>query len=145
MLLLAGNRDGHDDPNRLPQVWRQDGGGLRDLSSAVRTVENYSKTFVAPDGRVFLAGPNRTSSFLDPAGTGAWAEGPRHVDAARPDGTAVMYDDGKVLVAGGGQRQAPTNTAEVIDLQASTRLASTGAMATAAPRQRDAAADGRCW
>ena len=52
-----------------------------------------------------------------PPGTGAWSAGPGRRYGIRPDGTAVMYDDGKVLVIGGGKRGAvPTNTAEILDL-----------------------------
>ncbi len=116
VLFLAGNRQGSKDPNTLPQVWHGDG-SLGDLSGAVRKVENYSMTFAAPDGRVFLAGPNATSSFLDTSGAGAWSSGPRHLYGKRVSGTSVMYDTGKVLVtAGGTNGKTPLNTAEIIDL-----------------------------
>lgn len=118
MLLLAGNKNGYSNPNTLPQVW-QTGGGLRNLSSAVLKVANYSKIFVAGDGRVFVAGPETTSRWLDTAGTGKWTTGPKHKFSTRTDGTAVMYDDGKILVtAGGGKDKVPSNTAEIIDLNA---------------------------
>ena len=82
-------------------------------------VANYSKIFVVPDGRVFVAGPEQTSRFLDTAGTGKWTTGPKRRFGTRADGTAVMYGDGKVLVvAGGTPGNVPTNTAEIIDLNA---------------------------
>jgi hypothetical protein len=116
LLFLAGNRKGSTDPNTLPQIWHEDG-SLADLGNAVRKVENYSMTFVGPDGRVFLAGPNAVSSFLDTGGSGSWSSGPRHVYGKRASGTAVMYDTGKILVTAGGTKgKTPLNTAEIIDL-----------------------------
>jgi hypothetical protein len=119
VLLLAGNINGGSDPNRLPQVWRPADGSFWNLTSALLTVRNYPMIFQAPDGRVFQAGPEKETRFLDTSGTGAWSAGPGHKYGIRPDGTAVMYDDGKVLVIGGGKRGAvPTNTAEIVDLNA---------------------------
>lgn len=70
--------------------------------------------FLAPNGRVFLAGFPASSSYLDVSGTGAWtAVAPRRV-ADRRMGSAVMYAPGKILYAGGGD--PPTPSAEVIDL-----------------------------
>lgn len=119
VLLLAGNRNGYKDPNTLPQVWLTTG-GFRDLTKAVRKVNNYSKIFVAADGRVFVAGPEPTSLFLDTSGTGAWTTGPKHSFGNRADGTAAMYEDGKILVTAGGPSGVPSATAEIIDLNAPT-------------------------
>ena len=119
MLLLAGNINGAANPNRLPQVWRAADGSFRDLTSAQLTLNNYPMIFLAPNGKVFLAGREKQTRFLDPAGTGAWSAGPSRQFTARADGTAVMYDDGKVLALGGGKKGAvPTATAEIVDLSA---------------------------
>ena len=118
VLALAGNINGYANQNELPQVWEN--GGYRDLTSAVLKVANYSKIFVAPDGRVFQAGPAKVSTFLDTTGKGAWSGSLRHVFGIRNDGTAVLYD-GKVLVIGGGKRgSVPSNSTELIDLNAAT-------------------------
>jgi hypothetical protein len=70
--------------------------------------------FVAPNGKVFLAGFPQTTRYLDVTGTGQWSiVGNRNV-ADRTMGSAVMYAPGKVLFAGGGD--PPTASAEVIDL-----------------------------
>ena len=117
VLFLAGNGDGFSDPNLLPQVWRAADGSVRDLTSALLKLQNYPMTFLAPDGRVFLAGPEKRTLFLNTAGTGSWSTGPNHLYVNRTGGTAVMYDTGKILVLGGAKNDAvPTNTAEVIDL-----------------------------
>ena len=55
-------------------------------------------------------------AVLDTAGTGAWSKGPTRRFGSRSEGSAVMYDDGKVLLMGGGA--TPTNTAEIVDLGA---------------------------
>src|SRR5262245_53526707 len=74
--------------------------------------------FVAPNGKVFNAGPLPQTRYLDTPGTGNWT----FVDntrsgSFREEGTAVMYDVGKVLIMGGGD--PPTSSAEVIDLNQS--------------------------
>src|SRR5436305_15352756 len=74
---------------------------------------------LAPDGRVFWAGPEKTTAYLDTNGTGGWSPGPKEMDddLYRDYGSAVMYEPGKVLVVGGGN--PPTRTAKKIDLNAS--------------------------
>jgi hypothetical protein len=69
--------------------------------------------FAAPDGRVFMAGPDRATAYLTTSGTGGWTAGPSSLFGSRDYGTAVMYDGGKILLVGGG---SPTASAEVIDL-----------------------------
>ena len=57
--------------------------------------------FVAPNGRVFDAGPLATTGYLDTSGTGSWAfTGNTTSGYFREEGTAVMYDTGKILIAG---------------------------------------------
>jgi len=87
----------------------------------------YPWMHVAPDGRVFMTGPNRTTRYLDTNGTGAWTTVGDRVFGSRSYGSSVMYYPGNVLVFGGGD--PPTNTAEVIDLWAATpRWRSVGSM-----------------
>jgi hypothetical protein len=101
--------------NTLPQVFQAKTETWRNLNTAFRDLPLYPMMFVAPDGRVFNAGPNRDARFLDTAGTGAWSASiPSAFD--RDYGAAVMYDAGKVALIGGG---FTTNTVEVIDLAAS--------------------------
>ncbi|HEX8202841.1 MAG TPA: galactose oxidase-like domain-containing protein, partial [Isosphaeraceae bacterium] len=101
----------------LPQVLTT-AGTWRDLTGAQAAaplgVDLYPRLFVAPDGRVFKAGPDQDTWFLDTAGTGSWTPGPPSHFGLRTYGSAVMYEPGKILIAGGGD--PPTATAEVIDL-----------------------------
>jgi hypothetical protein len=70
--------------------------------------------FVAPNGKVFLAGFPRATRYLDVTGTGQWTTVADRIVADRTMGSAVMYAPGKILYAGGGD--PPTASAEVIDL-----------------------------
>ena len=110
VLILAG-RDGAGANVREPEVWSN--GALRVLSTAALALPLYPRTFLAADGRVYVAGETRTTRYLDPAGSGLWTLGPSRLYGTRDYGAAVMYEDGKILYVGGGRT---TNTAEIIDL-----------------------------
>jgi hypothetical protein len=131
MLALSGLTDGQQDPNKLPQVWETANDRYRDLTGAVLALKNYPKIFVAPNGLVFDAGPEVQTRFLDTSGTGQWTNGPAHRFGPRTNGSAAMYEPGKILYAGGAKSNsvAPVNTCEVIDLNGgSLAWRSTGAM-----------------
>ncbi|HVH10534.1 MAG TPA: DNRLRE domain-containing protein [Gemmatimonadales bacterium] len=113
----------------IPEVWN--GTTWRQLTTASMPLEYYPRSFLAPDGRVFYAGEEQPSRWLDVTGTGSWTPGPaRNFSAWRSYGSAVMYEPGKILYAGGGD--PPTNTAEIIDLnQPNPTWSFTGSMAYA--------------
>lgn len=120
VLVLSGQRDKkHRDT--LPQVWQTDG-SWRDLSTAQLSLPLYPRIHVVPDGKVFYSGPDGDAKYLDPSWTGAWSDAPDPAVGDRDYGTSIMYDEGKVLIVGGGGRKEtgppPTNSAEVIDLNA---------------------------
>ena len=96
----------------VPEVWSN--GSWRRLTGASLALPYYPPMFLAPDGRVFMAGPDQTTRYLDPSGNGSWATVADRIVADRETGSAVMYAPGKVLYAGGGD--PPTAPAEVIDL-----------------------------
>lgn len=118
VLTLAGT-DAYGVNVPTPEVWLT-GGGWRKLTGAVENFPWYPWTFVAPDGKVFYAGPEQRSRYLDPSGTGSWSGGVASTNQGpRSHGSAVMYQPGKVLIMGGADHDgaaAPTNSAEVIDL-----------------------------
>jgi hypothetical protein len=90
----------------------------------------YPAMFLAPNGKVFLAGFPQTTRYLDVSGTGTWTTVGDRVVADRTMGSAVMYAPGKILYVGGGD--PPTSSAEVIDLnQASPSWRSVPGMAFA--------------
>ncbi len=114
LLTLAGSYDGDYKHNALPQVWT--GGGWRDLSGAQQMLPLYPYLHLAPGGRVFMSGPNQATQYLSTAGAGAWSFVADRQFPNRDYGASVMYDSGRVLTVGGGL--PPTETAEVIDLNA---------------------------
>jgi WD40 repeat protein len=105
--------------NRMPEVWNA-AGGWRPLSRAKLSLPLYPWMHLAPNGKVFYAGPERTTRYLDTRGAGRWTTvaytnfGDRH----QYEGTSVMYEPGKVLIVGGGN--PATASAEVINLNALT-------------------------
>ena len=127
-LLTVSGGDTAAALNVIPEVWQADN-TWRALTTASVSLPYYSMMFVAPDGRVFAAGPNQSTRYLSTGGTGSVAVGPSSIFGGRDYGTAVMYDAGKILLVGGNN--TPTRTAEVIDLNAGAGAAwrSVGSMA----------------
>ena len=125
-VTIAG-RDQNGQIVTIPEVWT--GSSWRALTSAGRSLPYYPRTFLAPNGKVFYAGENRATLYLSTAGAGAWSSVGSRRYGTRDFGSAVMYQPGKVLYAGGGRT---TNTAEIIDLnQAAPAWKWTGSMAHA--------------
>jgi Ca2+-binding RTX toxin-like protein len=118
VLVLSGNIDTNTGVNRLPQIWEEDAGQWRDLTSAELSLPLYPWMHVSPNGKVFNSGPSQTTRNLETAGTGAWTIVGNRTFGFRSYGSSVMYDAGKVLVVGGAD--PPTAAAEVIDLNAAT-------------------------
>jgi hypothetical protein len=109
--IMAG-RDEAGVVVTTPEVWSN--GSVRRLTGAVKSLSYYPRAFLTPNGSLFVAGPSVRSFFLSVSGAGSWKNGPSHLfQQTRNYGSAVMYDDGKILYAGGA---LTTNTAEVIDL-----------------------------
>ena len=116
VLVVSGYIDPTIGLNTLPQVFQVATGTWRSLTNAELAQQPYAMMLLAPNGRVFDAGPTSTTRYLDTSGTGAWSEVANRVGGVRDYGLAVMYAPGKVLVMGGDS--PPKNTAEVIDLNA---------------------------
>jgi hypothetical protein len=114
VVILAGRDQGGVDVP-VPEVWSN--GSVRQLTGASYVWPYYPRAFLAPDGRIFVAGAPAGSRWLTVTGAGAWKAGPKRVGGARNYGSAVMYDDGKILYAGGAYT---TNSAEIIDLNVAT-------------------------
>jgi hypothetical protein len=116
-VVVSGNvGSGGINNNTLPQVF-QSNGTWRSLTSAQLGLQLYPWMLLAPNGRVFNSGPDAPTRYLATSGAGAWFTGPTSNGGFRDYGSSVMYDDGKVLITGGG---APTNTSEVINVSRET-------------------------
>jgi hypothetical protein len=115
-LVVLGGQDEAGTEVAEPERW--DGTGWVRLGGAALTLANYPRTFVAPNGLVFYAGELPQSMYLDPSGTGSWTPVATSLYGRRDYGSAVMYEPGKVLIAGGSDPPdgTPTATAETIDL-----------------------------
>lgn len=109
-----------------PELWN--GTNWAQLTGAgTLEIPYYPRNFVAPNGQIFYAGERIMSRWFNVAGTGSWSNGPSHNWPFNRDyGTAVMYEAGKILYAGGGghtgwptpdaRSPTATATAETIDL-----------------------------
>ena len=119
VLVVSGDINANTNVDTLPQVFQFSTNTWRNLTTAQLSQPLYPNMLVAPNGKVFSAGPSRQSRYLNTAGTGAWSNvAVLNFSGFRDYGPALMYDSGKVAVIGGAD--PPTATAEVIDLNAAT-------------------------
>jgi hypothetical protein len=126
VVVLSGSEDTNYSNASTPEVTTDAGlGPWRELTTAVLPLTLYPRSFLAPNGKVFVAtggsppGNNQVTRYLDTSGTGSWSTVGSSLFGNRFNGTAAMYDDGKILIAGGTPNFAvapATNTAEVINL-----------------------------
>lgn len=112
VLVVSGEIDGTVGVNTVPQVFQVSTQTWRNLTALGQDL--YPMMLLAPNGKVFNAGPTTVTRYLDTSGNGTWTVVANRVGGYRDYGSAVMYAPGKVLVMGGGD--PPNNTAEVIDL-----------------------------
>ena len=154
VLVISGWINMNTGVNVEPQVWQSATGSWRNLTAAHLALPFYPFMFVAPNGKVFCAGPSQTTRYLDVTGTGAWSVVANSNYGTRNWGSSVMYDDGKVLIMGGSPCGSyatdcttfPTATAEIIDLNSPTPAwAYTGSMGTGGRKLHNATllADGK--
>ncbi|HKL63912.1 MAG TPA: kelch repeat-containing protein, partial [Woeseiaceae bacterium] len=75
---------------------------------------------VAPNGQIFHSGPTPRMHYIDPEGNGSFQQvGPEMTDFYHKHGTTIMYDEGKLLTAGGwvaGGNIASSSQSFTIDL-----------------------------
>ena len=115
-LVVSGSVTATSGVNTLPQVLDVGRKAWRDLTAAQVQLPLYPWMFAAPNGKVFYAGPERMGRYLDTSGTGAWSNVAPSSFGYRDYGSAVMYEDGKILLIGGGF--PPIATCDAIDLNA---------------------------
>jgi hypothetical protein len=118
VLVVSGDIDPVQGANPLPQVYEPASNSWRSLTSALLKQPLYPGMHLAPNGKVFNTFPDQATRYLDAAGTGTWSLVAVRKGGWRASGTSVLYDEGRVLVAGGGPGDLPAlSTAEVIDLR----------------------------
>ena len=109
-LLLHGGRSSKDpiEPTTLPEVYSPTK-GWRSLPGA-DSLEAYKSyyypwSFVTPSGKVFFTNNNPQMWLLDTSGEGNLRSlGKRPDTRWRAAGSAVMYSEGRVMIAGGASR-----------------------------------------
>lgn len=120
VLTVSGEISPAEGVNLLPQVFEETSEIWRDLTGALLAQPLYPFMYLAPDGRVFSAGPEALARYLDTSGTGGWSAGATSAFPFRDAGSSVLYGKGKVLVVGGDpgglHSVPPTASAESIDL-----------------------------
>ncbi|MEM8680471.1 MAG: galactose oxidase-like domain-containing protein, partial [Planctomycetota bacterium] len=126
-----------DNLNPLPQVYEYETNQWRDLTNATRTLPEYPRTFLAPDGRaVVLSDFSGESHYLDVSGTGAWEFLDHNLDPGLRDySSSVMYDAGKVAIFGGGG--SPTDKVNLLDLNDTSPQWAYGTDAMDQPRRQN--------
>ena len=130
MLVTSGEISPSLGNNTLPQVWQVSSGSWRSLTGAQLALPTYPEMYDAPGGTVFYAGPDTQSRYLNTTGIGSWSLGPQSNFGIRDYGPSVTYDQGKIILIGGGI--PPTASAEIINLNDSAPLwRYTGSMADA--------------
>jgi len=119
VLVVSGDINANTNVDALPQVFQFSTKTWRNLTTAQLSQPLYPNMLVAPNGKVFNAGPSRQSRYLNTAGTGSWSNvAVTNFGGSRDYGPAVLYSPGKVAVIGGSN--PPTATSEIIDLNAAT-------------------------
>ena len=87
------------------------------------TTKAFPYNFVAPDGRIFSAGPASVMHWIDPVGNGQITPTTAVFPGNRinQSGGVAMYDVGKILFAGGGvSGGGTTNVAHTVDINSPT-------------------------
>jgi hypothetical protein len=119
VLVVSGDINANTNVDTLPQVFQFATKTWRNLTTAQLSMPLYPNMLVAPNGKVFNAGPARQSRYLNTAGTGSWSNvAVMNFGGSRDYGPAVLYSPGKVAFFGGSD--PPTATSETIDLNATT-------------------------
>lgn len=135
VLTLGGTWSGGNSAKN-GEIWTQSGGwslksGIPiapfigpDPDGAYRG-DNHAWLFTHTNGRVFHAGPSAAMHWIDTAGSGrVTPAGNRGDDVYSMNGSAVMYDIGKILKTGGAQAYeygaAASSSAYLIDLDSTT-------------------------
>ena len=122
-LLLHGGREVKEVAVTMPEVYNHVT-GWRDLPGA-DSAEAYNGSatyyypwsFVTPSGKVFFTANQTAMWLMDTADEGSLVSlGDRPDGLARWSGSAVLYGEGKIMVAGGASLDVSTDTTLLIDV-----------------------------
>ena len=116
-----------------PEVWTEGSGwSLRtgaNLNNGILNFSGYQSTWLPyvhlmPNGNIFHSGPTTQMNVINPGGNGSISSAGLTNNWYPKYGAAIMYDEGKILVAGGAANSssnAPgTNQAMILDVSGPT-------------------------
>lgn len=115
VLVVGGETHGAGLNNAFHQVYIPWTNTWRDIPDSAANLPYYTRQFVDLNGDVLITTPRAQNYVITTDGLGSitapfWTS----TRLARTYGGAVMYEEGKILIAGGGV--PPTDTVEVLDL-----------------------------
>jgi hypothetical protein len=129
ILMMGGNSNETTTINYITDIWNPSSNTLRRLTTASNRGRDvhplYPWLHVAPNGQVFYTGASTRMAYLNTTGTGSWGTTYTRDSTYRGYGTSVMYEPGKILVAGGGGN---TKTAVTINLSSGVQASPTASM-----------------
>lgn len=112
VLVVAGTDENFNVVTQ-PEIWQSDG-TYRKLTNVNVSLDYYPRVHLAPDGRVFFAGAEFNTAFLNTSGAGAWTSSVSRGDGIWRDyGSTAMYDIGKILYVGGGPSTSSALTMDI--------------------------------
>jgi galactose oxidase len=118
-FTLGGNRtaggDGRGEIWQASQGWRTLSGAVMDplySGDPLNRAQEHPNVMVAPNGKLFAAGPTPNMQWYDLQGNGTvQSAGRRGNDDFSQNGIFAMYDVGKILKAGGNPNYDGANSA----------------------------------
>lgn len=137
-MLVDAGFDENGAFNNQPQVW-QTNNTWRTLTSLDPHGNTYPWLHLAPNGQVFHSGPGGSTEYLRTSGSGQWTFVANTIFGNRDYGSSVTYDDGKVLIIGGGgatMASIPHRECELINLNVSPVISNTITSVAPAPQWR---------
>jgi Domain of unknown function (DUF1929)/Domain of unknown function (DUF4214) len=138
-MLVDAGFDEFAQFNNQPQVW-QTNNTWRTLSAFDPHGNTYPWLHLAPNGQVFHSGPAQATEYLRTSGSGQWTFVANSIFGNRDYGSSVTYDDGKVLIIGGGGNSmaspVPRRECEMINLNVSPVISNTITSVAPAPQWR---------
>ncbi|KAK5693080.1 hypothetical protein LTR97_010556 [Elasticomyces elasticus] len=136
VFTISGSHD-NSVMNNVPQIWQEGQNSRQEgwltVSSPEVQSSLYPRLHLAPDGLVFVAGPQRKSQFLDlnasapaaaagstPSPIGVWLTDmpvkkiPVRDAGERQYGSSAIYDAGKIIWTGGGNAEVRDSSGNIV-------------------------------
>ena len=119
VIVTSGNNQ-MERLTRRVEVYNPESGKWRTVKRAKKLLDLYPRQHVLANGRLLMAGPRRETLFLN-LSSWRWSRGPQTLYPGRYEGTTVLLDGAKKVLAFGGREddaKSATRTAETLDTDA---------------------------